>query len=127
MSHREDLNDLVKAFLVVLRQTFELYRKERISEIDLIGNLSGENPIFWDYGRIEDKQLNAAISFCDSFFDALWHGARDVNGIPIDEAETLVAYVIDVLSKGQEIRDERVLSYYCGKSKRQPLRREKEK
>jgi len=110
------LNDrdvLFRTFMDVLKETFNLYKQGRIGEIDLIGRLSENNTIFWDYCKIGDKQLNAAISFCDSFFDAVWHGVSDVNGISMDEAERLVTSIVDVLSRGDKIEDERILSYSC--------------
>jgi len=118
MTNNEELTNLIITFINVLEEAFALYKQSRINEIDFISRLSDRNAIFWDYCKIHNIMLNAAISFCDSFFDAVYHGLDDVNGILIDEAEGLIIHIIDVLSKGQELKDRTILSYYCGKGQR---------
>jgi hypothetical protein len=118
MSDNAEPNALLKAFVDVLKHTFALYKLGRMDEIDFIGDLSKRDTLFWDYRRIPDLELNAAVSFCDSFFDAARHGSGDVDGIPIDEAEGLVIHIIDALSRGERLREERILSYYCGRERK---------
>jgi hypothetical protein len=115
VSDNEELNGLRTVFIDVLKKSFALYQQGMIAEVDLVAELSKNAPIFWDYRNIQDQQLNSAVSFSGSFFDAVHHGLDNVDGISMAEAGALVEMIINAFSKGTTIQDQRILSYYCGK------------
>ena len=76
---------------------------DRLNEIDL--------SLYSAPTRIPDKTLNAAINFCDDYFDAVCHGQPDLCGLPYDKAREMAEEVIQVLSTGDEITNPAILAF----------------